>query len=228
MTKRCSKCKEVKDRSEFYKDKSRKDGLRPYCKDCKREEMAVYRAANTDKAALYAQAYSKANAAKIRARRAAWAKANAERIRAYNISWREANPERHSANRAAWAKANPEKVRGYNSMRRALRAGASVGYLPSNYRTILFNFYGNKCMRPGCDKEINAQNPLSEDHIIPLSKGGAHAFYNMQVLCVSCNCTKKDYHADDYREGRVLLGAHDPKFNLWDYMEENKSVTIKR
>ena len=33
--KRCPKCKKHKDKSEFAKDKSRKDGLQPHCRKCK-------------------------------------------------------------------------------------------------------------------------------------------------------------------------------------------------
>jgi len=34
--KQCNKCKEFKELTEFYKDKSRKDGLQCYCNSCKR------------------------------------------------------------------------------------------------------------------------------------------------------------------------------------------------
>ena len=36
-TKQCTKCKEIKPLSEFYKDKNRKDGLYPQCKQCEKE-----------------------------------------------------------------------------------------------------------------------------------------------------------------------------------------------
>ena len=36
--KMCNKCEKLKDESEFYKDKSRKDGLYPSCKDCSRQQ----------------------------------------------------------------------------------------------------------------------------------------------------------------------------------------------
>lgn len=37
MEKHCPKCERTKSLSEFYRNKSRKDGLSSYCKDCERE-----------------------------------------------------------------------------------------------------------------------------------------------------------------------------------------------
>ena len=35
--KKCSRCGRELDESEFYKNKNKKDGLQPYCKECCRE-----------------------------------------------------------------------------------------------------------------------------------------------------------------------------------------------
>ena len=44
--KRCSRCKKLLDRSEFYRDRIRKDGLRYWCKECcKRWEQSPARKA---------------------------------------------------------------------------------------------------------------------------------------------------------------------------------------
>lgn len=39
---------------------------------------------------------------------------------------------------------------------------------------------------------IYMPNAAELDHIIPISKGGAHALYNMQTLCRRCNAIKSD------------------------------------
>lgn len=41
-TKRCSKCKEIKSVSEFYKRKISRDGLQPICKTCRLKEEKEY------------------------------------------------------------------------------------------------------------------------------------------------------------------------------------------
>jgi len=75
----CSTCKESKPRSEFYKNKSKKDGLHPQCKVCSKENAKN------------------------------WYKANPERGKENAKNWREANPERKKENAKNWYKANLER-----------------------------------------------------------------------------------------------------------------------
>lgn len=59
MKKQCSKCKEIKDFSEFYKHKGKLDGLRYFCKKCYRKESKKYRVNNRKKINLYYKSYYK-------------------------------------------------------------------------------------------------------------------------------------------------------------------------
>ena len=52
-----------------------------------------------------------------------------------------------------------------------------------------------QCRMCGCATQkhsIYLPDAAELDHIIPLSKGGAHALYNMQTLCRRCNAIKSD------------------------------------
>jgi 5-methylcytosine-specific restriction endonuclease McrA len=53
--------------------------------------------------------------------------------------------------------------------------------------------YGNICLACG-EPEI-----LTEDHVMPVSRGGTDYISNIQPLCQSCN-SKKSTNATDYRQ----------------------------
>lgn len=53
MSKKCFKCGEVKDLSEFYKHKRMKDGHVNKCKDCNKNDVAKHRLKNIDKIRAY-------------------------------------------------------------------------------------------------------------------------------------------------------------------------------
>jgi hypothetical protein len=92
--------------------------------------------------------------------------------------------------RRRWAKDNPE-ISGLNtSIRRALKRG-----LPREDAKALTDFYRFACTLnvipcPMCGKETRSRKERDVDHIIPLSKGGAHSVENLQILCSSCNRKK--------------------------------------
>ncbi len=123
--KQCTKCKEVKELTEFAKQTSNKNGLQSKCKDC---DKAYYQV-NKDKIKAYKQAYYQVNKDKAKAyreenkdRKAAWNKTyykiNKDKRRAYNKAYREANKDKIKIKRQEWTEANREKTKAYREANR--------------------------------------------------------------------------------------------------------------
>lgn len=58
--------------------------------------------------------------------------------------------------------------------------------IPMDIASAVWNRDGGRCCICGANEE------LEFDHIIPISKGGATTFRNLQLLCHSCNSKKSD------------------------------------
>jgi hypothetical protein len=118
--KQCTKCKEVKELTEFAKQTSNKNGLQSKCKDC---DKAYYQV-NKDKIKAYKQAYYQVNKDKAKAyreenkdRKAAWNKTyykiNKDKRRAYLKAYREANRDKIKTKNQEWKEANRENIKAY-------------------------------------------------------------------------------------------------------------------
>lgn len=88
-----------------------------------------------------------------------------------------------------WKKANLEKIRILNNNRQAIKRGSEGSYTKEDVILILAE-QGGKC--PGCLQDFSEELPYSMDHFISLNSGGTNKADNIQLLCVSCNCSKRD------------------------------------
>jgi 5-methylcytosine-specific restriction endonuclease McrA len=76
--------------------------------------------------------------------------------------------------------------------RRALAFGYEGEHFTAEEWLALVEECGGRCLCCG------SQEPLTVDHVIPLSLGGANSIDNIQPLCESCNLLK-DQGTTDYR-----------------------------
>lgn len=214
MTKKCSRCNTDKPVEEFSKASANRDGLHRWCRGCCkdywRENKVRYKKVqakwyeeNKDSQREYAAKHRAEKANYYREYNKKYRKENAASRREYNRKWREENKERYQASKKRWREGNREVINEYTAARKALRISAQTEELPRGYREKLFDFYGRKCMNPDCMFDLDEWNVLTEDHVMPLSKGGHHALYNMQVLCRRCNSRKHASHVD-YRNGLIF------------------------
>ena len=77
----CSKCKVEKDESEFYKNKSRKSGLEPWCKTCKNSAAKSLRYRDIEKTHDKEKKYRKENSARCKLAIKKWTENNRDKTR---------------------------------------------------------------------------------------------------------------------------------------------------
>lgn len=206
--KRCSTCGEWKDKKEFFKNKSCKDGLSRQCKPChtenvsrtidkdrKREADRAWRLANPEKARQHSLRYYYKNAQQAYKRLVDWRKNNPEKRREQAEKWRLANPEKSKEADRRYLASHPEKALEKNRRRRALIKG-NGGVITAQEWEALKEFYDYSCL---CCRRQEPDIELTLDHVIPLKLGGINAISNAQPLCRACNASKGARRTTDYR-----------------------------
>lgn len=132
-------------------------------------------------------------------------------------NYREHREERKVSGKK-WNENNPDKLQSYRGRRRARRQNGLVGALFT--RRDLISIYGSICYL--CDHEIDLDVPkyhpwaFTEEHVVPLSRGGSHSIGNCRPAHRYCNVSVK---------GQKLLSELPPL--PWDppptYEEEEAS-----
>lgn len=188
--KRCSKCGEWKDKSEFsIRKDSKKESLRSWCKSCLN--------------AWYSD-YQKSHPEKSRARSLKWSRENHDKHLAINRKWRFENPGKDAERKRRQYQENHEKelekARVRNNKRRAHIVG-NGGTITKEEWKWLKEFYNYTCL---CCGRREPEIKLTLDHVLPLTMGGKNVIENAQPLCQPCNSSKHNKHID-YRPKRTLL-----------------------
>ena len=207
--KKCCRCKETKEFSAFNKRSRNRDGFEFFCKACSKLEND----ANREKRREYDRKnYYKNQKEKI-AKSSRWGyikrgnpipekylatpkpetpkpkdyQSVLDRLRIYKAN----NKEKYKKVYQLWA--NTEKGKLLNrikSNRYRVRKRALINDLTSEDVNFLFDFQKGQC---GCCKKKFTETVKYEiDHIVPVSKDGPTTLSNSQLLCVSCNRSKKD------------------------------------
>jgi hypothetical protein len=186
----------------------------------RREENPEYfkewRQANLEKDKASKKAWQEANKERSRTASKAWAKENTEKVKASKKSWSDKNPDYQQTyfknNRERLNKANKEWYR--NNTKRHKEATAA--WRKANKEATLAIGRRNCARRRGrVADQLDRLSPLEKlelaiiyeeaallgsgwhvDHIIPLSKGGRHHPYNLQIVSSRYNTCKgpKDWY----------------------------------
>lgn len=149
---------------------------------------AIWRQRNRARLAEMSREWRRANKDRLLEQARAYRAANRERLRQHNRRWRERNPEAARASVRKWNERNPELARLRSrdaSMRRNARKRGGVVSKADLARVIARD--GMRCYL--CGKRVKRKD-LSFDHVVPLSRGGAHCEANLRVTHLLCNISK--------------------------------------
>lgn len=158
---------------------------RPHAKEAHRKRQLRYAAEHREQERLRVAQWRAKNPMRDRDMHREYYKKNRDDIRAKNKAFRLANPERYR-----------EYSQDYQHRRRS-RIGE--GKLPYGFRKKLLAAQNGRCNACDAILEIVGKHL---DHIVALSKGGAHSTGNVQYLCGTCNRRKA---ARDFNEFLELL-----------------------
>ena len=197
---------------------------RLYCDECKvhinRENQTKYQKEHKHEIAERRKRERQANPEKYKSQFAKWyavnKKANAEKAQ----RWREANPEKYlqQARDAYWRnweskkeqreqnkeqrkesarrsrRANLEKDAAKSRRRYARKRGATGSHTLEAF-LIVCDVWEWRCVY--CGTPLNKKS-VTEDHVIPISKGGTDFIDNIVPACASCNSRKNNLYLEEF------------------------------
>lgn len=153
-----------------------------------------YHARNSDVLKAQQAEHRAAHREEARAVSAAWRAANPERSLELGRRYHRENPDKVREQKRRYREANRDAIRTLNNRRKALHRGAEVNDLTGAQWTEIKAAYGHRCAYCGCKPKR-----LTQDHVIPLAKGGHHTASNVVPACQPCNSRKGDRAAPAYQ-----------------------------
>ena len=182
--KHCFRCKVHKDKTEFGKDISRRDGFKPYCKECNRQLYREYYHSDLEdnrKRGVKRQQKYRENPEVQEVNREqakAWYRQNKKKAIDRRREWRKTPSGRWSIIKSNWKRNKAQKD--------------VINTLSFDDIEFLLVLQNNECAK--CYKEFTSDrnSKYTIDHIIPLSLGGGLVLENVQLLCQPCNSSKNN------------------------------------
>ena len=186
--KKCNKCNEWKNESEFCKDSKRSDGLQYVCKCCNKR----YRIDNKDKAreyynenkedlSLYSKEYNEKNKELVATKKKEYYEKNKEQRKQYR--------QEHKEEIKEYSKQYSQKHKAEHCARSAKRRANKLNATPAYADLNAINRIYRKCHL----LSVVTSRQYHVDHIIPLQSKlvcGLHHEGNLRILTASENCIK--------------------------------------
>lgn len=208
--KTCSKCKALISKSEFSKNKSKKDGLQAHCKLCRIEYKKQHALNNPRYYADKAKLYRELNLDIITISRKKHYCENRLAVLKRKKQWRENNIDKVKHCNKIWSDNNPERKLASTHKRRALKLNGGGTYHVSDIENLIIT-QDSKCVYCKTDLIVDSRKNYHIDHIMPLCLGGSNYPENLQLLCAKCNWSKGGKHPEKYKSSIVFNHSDDIK-----------------
>lgn len=147
---------------------------------------------NPEKNREKARKYAMKNREAVRVRFRKWRNENLEKAKNACKKWRKENPEIARSNKEKYRKKHPDRVNSANRRRKSAKRGV---YQEKFENIDIFerdNWVCHICKKLTKGKKHPNYRSPTIDHIIPTSKGGADAPFNVACACLKCNIKKSD------------------------------------
>lgn len=185
ITQKCTKCKTEKTFDMFSKDKRRKYGVQPICKNCNKLYY-LNNINNVDnRIKEYRKEYKRKNKDILNLKRRIYYENNKEK----HISYYKLNKEKIAKYYREYFKTELGKVASKNA-RHKRRLKLKNGDVTNEQ---LLELQQNSKVCYWCNTTLK-NKVVHIDHYVPLAKGGKHTLDNLVVSCEKCNRSK---HAKD-------------------------------
>lgn len=206
LFKTCVKCGKTKFLTEFAVAKYGKFGRRTECKACSSMSANTWRMNNKERVNVNMKNWREANKERHKQLQEQSYLRNIDKRNAYHQNYRKQNKDAISEKRrakyeldkehiiskvVAWQRSHKENRRVQSNKRRAAKQGAESSLSLTQWDEIL-SMYSHSCCY--CSSKSN----ITQDHWIPLSRGGKHSKDNVVPACRSCNSRKGKMTGDEY------------------------------
>src|SRR6266404_2884162 len=113
--------------------------------------------------------------------------------------WQRRNVIKMRATALRFRKRHPDRIASQNRRTWAHRHGASATLADQQWQDILL-VWENSCAYCGTDLALLGVQERTQDHVVPLSRGGLHEALNVVPSCKSCNSSKCDKTPEEWRQ----------------------------
>ena len=131
------------------------------------------------------------------ARRNRWRFRDKDLLRVYWRTYAYKNRQERIRNTKEWAQSHPEQRRLIKQIASLRHYARKIKALPNNFTILdwqaLLKEHHHTCVYCGLQSES-----LTQDHVVPLSKGGPHTKGNIVPACTPCNSSKHARSVEDF------------------------------